>query len=38
MKKVGIVCDRRIFDGMAVHQVNDEYITAVKDGVGALPL
>jgi putative glutamine amidotransferase len=38
MKKVGIVCDRRVFDGMAVHQANDEYIAAVKDGVGALPL
>src|SRR3954463_13909592 len=38
MKIVGIVCDRRMFDGMAVHQANDEYIAAVKDGVGALPL
>src|SRR5262249_31054299 len=38
MKKVGIVSDRRVFDGMAVHQANDEYIAAVKDGVGALPL
>ena len=38
MKKVGIVSDRRVFDGMAVHQTNDEYIAAVKDGVGALPL
>ena len=37
-KIVGIVCDRRVFDGMAVHQANDEYIAAVKDGVGALPL
>lgn len=38
MKRVGIVSDRRVFDGMAVHQANDEYIAAVKDGVGALPL
>ena len=38
MKRVGIVCDRRIFDGMPVHQADDEYIAAVKDGVGALPL
>jgi putative glutamine amidotransferase len=38
MKRVGIVCDRRILDGMAVHQANDEYITAVRDGAGALPL
>jgi putative glutamine amidotransferase len=35
---VGLPTDRRIFDGMPTHQVNDEYITAVRDGVGALPL
>jgi putative glutamine amidotransferase len=35
---VGIVCDRRSHDGMAVHQVNDEYITAIGEGAGALPL
>ena len=38
MKTVGIVTDRRIFDDMAVHQANDEYIVAVRDGAGALPL
>jgi putative glutamine amidotransferase len=38
MAVVGLVCDRRIFDGMPVHQANDEYITAVRDGAGALPL
>jgi putative glutamine amidotransferase len=38
MKRVGIVSDRRVFDGMAVHQANDEYIAAIRDGVGALPL
>ncbi len=38
MKRVGIVCDRRLVDGMAVHQANDEYITAIRDGAGALPL
>lgn len=38
MKLVGIVSDRRLFDGMAVHQANDEYIAAVRDGAGALPL
>jgi putative glutamine amidotransferase len=38
MKRVGIVCDRRVSGGMAVHQANDEYILAVRDGVGALPL
>lgn len=38
MKTVGIVTDRRIFDDMAVHQANDEYVVAVRDGAGALPL
>ena len=38
MKRVGIVADRRLFDGMAVHQANDEYVAAVRDGVGAMPL
>jgi putative glutamine amidotransferase len=38
MPIVGLVCDRRVFDGMPVHQANDEYITAVRDGAGAVPL
>jgi putative glutamine amidotransferase len=38
MRVVGLVTDRRIFDGMPVHQANDEYVTAVRDGAGALPL
>ena len=38
MKRVGIVSDRRLFDGMAVHQANDEYVTAIRDGAGAIPL
>ena len=38
MKVVGIVSDRRVVDGMAMHTVNDEYVTAVCDGAGALPL
>jgi len=38
MKRVGIVADRRVFDGMAVHQANDEYVVAVRDGAGAMPL
>ena len=38
MKTVGIVCDRRVVDGMAMHTVNDEYVTALRDGAGALPL
>ena len=38
MPVVGLVCDRRIFDGMPVHQANDEYIAAIREGSGALPL
>ncbi len=38
MKTVGIVCDRRISGDMPVHQANDEYITAIRDGARALPL
>jgi putative glutamine amidotransferase len=38
MKRVGIVSDRRLFDGMAVHQANDEYVAAIRDGAGAMPL
>jgi putative glutamine amidotransferase len=38
VKRVGIVCDRRVFDGMAVHQANDEYIEAIRNGAGAFPL
>jgi putative glutamine amidotransferase len=38
MPVVGIVTDRHTQDGMAVHQANDEYITAIRDGAGALPL
>ena len=38
MKRVGIVCDRRISGDVPVHQANDEYIIAIRDGAGALPL
>jgi len=38
MKRVGIVAGRRVFDGMPVHQANDEYIAAIHEGAGALPL
>jgi putative glutamine amidotransferase len=38
MPVAGIVTDRRTFDGMATHQTNDEYVTAIRDGAGALPL
>jgi putative glutamine amidotransferase len=34
----GIVTDRRLVDGMATHQANDEYVTAIRDGAGLLPL
>lgn len=37
MPVAGIVTDRRISGGMATHQANDEYVTAVRDGAGALP-
>jgi putative glutamine amidotransferase len=38
MKRVGLVTDRRVFDDLPVHQANDEYVVAVRDGAGALPL
>jgi putative glutamine amidotransferase len=38
MPVVGLVTDRRILDGMPVHQANDEYVAAVRNGSGALPL
>ena len=38
MPVAGIVTDRRLSDGMAVHQANDEYVTALRDGAGVLPL
>jgi putative glutamine amidotransferase len=38
MTRVGVVTDRRVFDDMPVHQANDEYVVAVRDGTGALPL
>lgn len=38
MKTVGIVSDRRAVDGMGMHTVNDEYVTALRDGASALPL
>jgi putative glutamine amidotransferase len=38
MKRVGIICDRRVVDDMPMHSANDEYVTAIRDGAGALPL
>lgn len=38
MKIVGMVCDRHTVDDMPMHTVNDEYVVAVRDGAGALPL
>jgi putative glutamine amidotransferase len=35
---VGLVTDRRVIDGMPVHLAHDEYVTAIRDGTGALPL
>ena len=35
---VGLVTDRRMIDGMPVHLAHDEYVTAIRDGAGALPL
>ena len=32
---VGIICDRRSHDGMAVHQVNDEYVAAIQGRGGS---
>lgn len=34
----GLVCDRYVHDGMAIHSANDEYVAAVAGGAGALPL
>jgi putative glutamine amidotransferase len=38
VKRVGIVADRRLSDGMAVHQANDEYVAAICHGACAMPL
>ncbi len=36
---VGIICDlERGKDGMASHRAGDEYVAAIRDGAGALPL
>jgi putative glutamine amidotransferase len=35
---VGLVCDTGCDDGHIIHRVNQEYIVAVRDGAGALPL
>jgi putative glutamine amidotransferase len=35
---VGLVTDRRLVDDMPVHLAHDEYVTAIRDGAGALPL
>jgi putative glutamine amidotransferase len=38
MRRVGIVCDTEFQDGMAGHRAGDEYVGAIRDGAGALPL
>ncbi|HEY0282007.1 MAG TPA: gamma-glutamyl-gamma-aminobutyrate hydrolase family protein [Rhizomicrobium sp.] len=35
---VGLVCDHRRVDGHPFHMAAEEYIAAVRDGAGALPL
>ena len=35
---VGIVCDFQRKHGMASHSAGDEYVRAIRDGAGALPL
>jgi putative glutamine amidotransferase len=36
---VGIICDfKLLLNGMAEHQAGDEYVSAIRDGTGALPL
>lgn len=35
---VGLICDRRMVDGQPAHLVLEPYITAIRDGAGALPL
>ena len=35
---VGIVCDFESKDGMQSHRAGDEYVVALRDSVGALPL
>jgi putative glutamine amidotransferase len=36
--RVGLVCDTGRDDGHVIHRVNQEYVEAVRDGAGALPL
>lgn len=36
--RVGLICDRRIVDGQAAHLALEPYVSAVRDGAGALPL
>ena len=38
MPVVGIICDLETKDGMASHRAGEEYVRAVREGVGALPL
>jgi putative glutamine amidotransferase len=38
VKAVGLICDSKLEDGMAAHRAGDEYVRAVTEGMGALPL
>jgi putative glutamine amidotransferase len=35
---VGLICDHRMIEGQATHLVLEPYITAIRNGAGALPL
>ncbi len=35
---VGLVCDRRVLEEEAAHLVLQQYVSVVRDGIGALPL
>ena len=35
---VGLVCDHRMVEDLPYHMANEKYLTALYDGVGALPL
>jgi putative glutamine amidotransferase len=35
---VGLICDRRMIEGQGAHLVLETYITAVRDGAGAVPV
>jgi putative glutamine amidotransferase len=36
--RVGLICDRRLVEGQPAHLVLEPYVSAVRDGAGALPV